>query len=116
MPHDGLVIAGVELLELAGLEIAERLALHRELGARPDRRRLLRDDAIHRLDQLGGELAVGPQLGGFLRVRMRVDVAALAGERARHRVQADDAHSRGALRSLISCCAIFSHSTNSPSR
>src|SRR5439155_25299956 len=38
----------------------------------------------------GGEIAVGPEARGLLRVRMRVDVAALAGESARHRVERDD--------------------------
>src|SRR5437763_383316 len=40
----------------------------------------------------GGEIAVGPEACGFLRVRMRIDVAALAGERARHRMERDDPH------------------------
>ena len=97
MPHDGLVIADVSCSKLPASRSANawRSIETSALGAH--RRRLLRDDAIHRLDQLGGELAVRAELGGFLRVGMRVDVAALAGERARHRVEADDADVSRAL-------------------
>ena len=79
---------GDELLEVAGLEVLEGLALHRDLGRDARGRRALRDDGVHRLDELASELAGGRELHRILGVGMRIDVAALASEGARHRVKA----------------------------
>jgi hypothetical protein len=75
IPHDGEVVA---------LTSCSNLPASRSAHA-------WRDDAIHRLDQVGREVAVGAEASRFFCVGVCVDVATLAGERARHRVETDDA-------------------------
>ncbi len=91
-PRWRLVIAVIERVELAGLEIVVGLALHRAARGSGGSAALAarRSDPSSRSARRRARRS-GCELGGGLRVRVRVDVAALTGERARHRVEPDDA-------------------------